>query len=257
MLGRLVSSSASIFSDTSFAPSAASLSLRRSAIRRKLADKAAQSELVAVGAESTHDRDRRIRQCRPPALGLARVDVRHVNFDERNSDSREGIANCETRVRICAGVDERAVDFSAHGMHGFDDLAFAVELNEGELSADLCPDFAKMLFDLRKRRRSIEIRFAHSEKIQVWAVDDGDLHDSASPSSHSLNLRMSSSDSCALSTGGAAAVGVLLAASGGVEPGKPVGALLIAPLSANAARVSSSATGESGNRSANALAASG
>ena len=71
---------------------------------------AAQRQLVAVRAETADHADRRGREHRVTTLGLARVDVRDVHFDERHLDRRERVANREARVRVRAGVDERAVD---------------------------------------------------------------------------------------------------------------------------------------------------
>ena len=54
MFGRLVSSSASIRSPASFAPSAANRSRLLSGIRRESVDESAQSQLVAVGPKPRH-----------------------------------------------------------------------------------------------------------------------------------------------------------------------------------------------------------
>ena len=50
------------------------------------------------------------REHRVPALRLARVDVRDVHLDERHRHADECVAQREARVRVRAGVHDRAVD---------------------------------------------------------------------------------------------------------------------------------------------------
>ena len=139
-------------------------------------------------------------------------------------------------------------------MNVLDDFAFSIELRELHLCPELGADVTQVLLDLRKCRGTVELGLAHSQEIQVRAVDDGDLHESASPSSHSLNRRMSSSDSWASDDDCGAAGAGGAAAEVGAEAGSGAPS---APLNAKAARESSSLTAESANRFENASVASG
>src|SRR6476646_7056394 len=96
IFGRLVRTIASIFSATSLAPSAASRSLRRSAIVIQPGDNSSQGEVVTVRAETTDYGGRRFGKRRFTSLRLTRVDVREVHFDKRNRNPCERIANRET-----------------------------------------------------------------------------------------------------------------------------------------------------------------
>src|SRR5512141_595532 len=91
MLARLVNRSASMRSSFSFFPSAARRCRRLSGICAEPANKSAQGKIVAVRTEPAHDGDCGISERRLTPLGLARIDVRHVHFDERHANSRERV----------------------------------------------------------------------------------------------------------------------------------------------------------------------
>src|SRR5437773_11291987 len=97
--------------------SAASRLGLRSAIflcpRLRRSYQSAKGELVAVRTKSGDDGDRRIGESGLSPLRLTRVDVGKVDLDERNGGAGERITDGETRVRVCARVHERAVDFPA------------------------------------------------------------------------------------------------------------------------------------------------
>jgi len=97
---------------------------RRSAIGSdgKLFNESAQRQLISVGAKATDDRQCGVSESRSTSLRLTRVDVREMDFDERDLYSRQRIANRETGVAICARVHECAVSPTAEPLNGIYDL---------------------------------------------------------------------------------------------------------------------------------------
>src|SRR5215469_953381 len=102
MLGRLVTSSPSRWAAVMASTSAASREGRRSDTRRELPGEPAQCELVAVDAESDDAAHRGTGEHRMATLRFPRVNVGHVDLDERRIDRRERVANREARVCVRA-----------------------------------------------------------------------------------------------------------------------------------------------------------
>src|SRR3954462_2557212 len=173
MLGRLVSTSASMCAAMSDSLSAATRAGRRSAIGGTLESlyQPTQREPVTVSAESADDRQRRISEVRMTALGLARIDVGDVQLDERNANADQRVADGETRVRICRRVHYRAIDPAAQRLHRVDHLAFPVVLREAELDSKLLRDFQEAALDVGKCPRPVKLRLTRAEQIEIGPID--------------------------------------------------------------------------------------
>src|SRR3954464_3927449 len=128
--GRLVSTRPSMCAPIIASRSAAMRAGRRSAIdcHRQHLDQAAQRQLVTVGAKSTDHRDSSIGERRAAPLGLTRVDVGEVYFDEWDFYGCQCIADRKTSVAVRAGVHERRIGTTAQRMNRIDNLPFAVVL---------------------------------------------------------------------------------------------------------------------------------
>ena len=109
MFARLVSNTASRCAVTRASRRAVRRSARRSATGREPRDKPAKRKLVPDRAESAEQSDGAAREHGVPPLGLAREDVREMQLDEGNLGRGERIANGKARVRVGAGVDQRAL----------------------------------------------------------------------------------------------------------------------------------------------------
>src|SRR6185437_13014941 len=96
-------------------------------------------------------------------LRLACVDVRHVDLDERQRYAGERIANGKAGVRVRAGVDDDAVDASAHRVNGVDHRPFAVVLRELDLDAQLAADRAQIALDVVERVTAVDLRLTGAE----------------------------------------------------------------------------------------------
>src|SRR5689334_8539334 len=170
MFGRLVISSPSRWAAVIASTSAASRVGRRSDTSGNLARESAERELVAVGAQPDDAAHGRAGEHGAMTLGLARVNVRHVDLDERNRDGRQRIANRQARVRIRAGVDDDAVDAAAQRLNRVDQLSLAVMLSELQLDTDLPCYRPQRTLDVVERLVAVQRRFARPEQIQVRAV---------------------------------------------------------------------------------------
>src|SRR5689334_11109652 len=214
---------------------------RRSAIgdHRQSLHQAAQRQLVAVRSETANHGDGNVCDGRPTSLGLARVNVGEMHFDERNLYSSERITNRQTRVTVRPRVHQRAISATTQRLNRVDDIAFAVVLRERELNAELFGHGQEMRLNVGQRFLSIKFGLTRAEQIEVWAINDCDSHSPVSPSSQARNLATSSSDSCACGSRGLTR-GVGIGGVGGVvrAPGVP----LNAPASRDAARLSAGFT---------------
>src|SRR5690606_28537503 len=66
-----------------------------------------QGKFIAQRPETDDLADGDVREIRVAAECLARVHVRQVHFDERQSDAEDGIAQGDAGVRECAGVQDQ------------------------------------------------------------------------------------------------------------------------------------------------------
>src|SRR6185437_7596733 len=208
MFGRLETSSPSRCAAVRPSASAARRPGRESTTDGYGARQASQRELVAVGAETADDSNRRGREHRLAALGLACIDVRQVHLDERHIDRRQRVTNRDRGVSVGAGVDHDAVDPPAQSVNGVDELSLAVVLREFEHGSDAGSDRAQRTLDVVQRFMAIQLWFARPEQVQIRAIQDGDPHVFfLSPSSQALNCAMSSVESDAGAGAGAAPPG--------------------------------------------------
>src|SRR6185369_10127848 len=108
---------------------------------------------------------------------LARMDVRHVQLDDRHGEHRERIAQAVAVVSPGAGVDQHGVDVLAERtMDPFAHLAFVVGLKAFDLRAELLAEREQPGVDFRERGRAVLRRLALAEHVEVDAVEHEDLH---------------------------------------------------------------------------------
>src|SRR5437762_9281138 len=98
---------------------------RRSVMHGQMRHETAERELVPEHAEPAYDAYRGVGQHRVTPLGLSGVDVRDVDFHERQRDSRKRVTQREARVRVRTGIHERALHAPAHRVDAFDQLSLA------------------------------------------------------------------------------------------------------------------------------------
>lgn len=114
------------------------------------------------------------------AKGFARMNVRQMNFDERNRNGGNRIAQGNAGVRVGRRVDDDETDaFSAGGMNALDQGAFVVALEGFEHDACRFGATRQRAVDVGERGGTIVLRLARAEQVQVRAVDDQQLVGSA------------------------------------------------------------------------------
>src|SRR5664279_2337425 len=170
MLGRLVSSTASRCAATSASRSAVRRSLRRSVTGREPRDKPAKRQLVTDRPEAAEQSNRAARQNCVTPLGLARENVREMQLDERHLGGGECVADREARVRVRAGVDERALRPAAQPENHIDELALAALLRELELDAEFRANLAQPRLDVRECLRAVDRWLACAEEIEARSI---------------------------------------------------------------------------------------
>lgn len=135
---------------------------------------ATQSRFVSVAAQPTYHADRLPCKHEPVAFWFARVNVGQVYFDVRNRHRSEGVAQRNARMRVRAGVDDRAIRRPVQTLNLSHKLPLAVGLEEAERHVQLGRDFGERCLYLRQRLAPIDRGFADAEHVEVRAVDDGD-----------------------------------------------------------------------------------
>src|ERR687896_565953 len=164
MFGRLVTSSPSTWAAVSPSTSAASRRGRGS-VTAEPRDEAAQGQLVPVRTEAAQHADRGRCKHRVAALRLAREDVCNVDLDERDLRRRECIAECEARMAVGAGVDDRTGDALTERLHVVDQRALAIALRELQLDAQLSRDVGQPRLDVGERLAAVQRGLARAEEV--------------------------------------------------------------------------------------------
>jgi len=107
---------------------------------------------------------------------LAFVDVGHVDLDGGEGDGLQRVENGDAGVGVGGGVDHDAVKASVGGLNRVDDRAFVVGLHALRLDALLYAYFLDVFEQRRIILPAVYIRLAHTEHIDIRAVDHKQFH---------------------------------------------------------------------------------
>jgi len=133
-----------------------------------------QRKLVALAAQARDHPDGDVGEIRPVPERLARVDVRQVHFDERDSRGQQGVTQRDAGVREGRRVEEDEADAVRRGaVDPRDQFVLGVALGEVEAVT-----FAESGLDGGKRVGAVDPRLAGAEQVQVRAIEyqDGRHH---------------------------------------------------------------------------------
>src|SRR6185312_6600939 len=114
----------------------------------QVANESAECCLVAVTAQPAHHTDCRTGKYETMTLGLPRMDVGEMYFDERHRHRGERIAQRQAGMRVRSCIDERAVSRAAQLLHLSYEVALAVGLKEVDRCVQLCSDTLEIGLDL-------------------------------------------------------------------------------------------------------------
>ena len=115
---------------------------------------------------------------------FAGVNVRYVNFNEGNSNSRKSVPQRDRSVRIRTRVDHNPIKTRRRALNRVDQLPFMIRLKTLNLDLQFTPKLNECCVDFGERRRAVQVRFALAQKIEVWAIEDKNasmLHRMESP----------------------------------------------------------------------------
>lgn len=94
-----------------------------------------QGKVVAVSAETTNDAHRNIGKIRVVSERLSSVNVRQVNFDKRDTDGQQRIAQGYAGMSKRGRIDKNKIHRAACLMHGVNQSVFGVGLKVRKIDA--------------------------------------------------------------------------------------------------------------------------
>src|SRR5215470_13759930 len=108
---------------------------------------------------------------------LAATHVRDVHLDHRQAGRFDGVTQGDRGVGKCARVEHGPdrpprLDLGAGLLYPVDQLAFVVRLPEDRLQAELTGLPPAQVLQLGERRRSVDLRAARSQQVEIRAVQD-------------------------------------------------------------------------------------
>ena len=104
------------------------------------------------------------------------VNVGKVDLDGGDIDRRDGIPESHTGVGISCGIQDYEVMFAKRLLNPSHQLAFNVRLPAIDLRPHAKCPVPNLIVYLGEGRRTVGFRFARSKQVQVWAVQDKDVH---------------------------------------------------------------------------------
>ena len=108
---------------------------------------------------------------------LAGVDVRHMHFNNRRAEHRQGVAQTVAVMRPSTRVNHQRVSLIAQSLvDSFDHLAFVVRLKTLNGRAKLAAQCLHARVDLGQRRRAVLRRVALTEHVEIDAVQNKNFH---------------------------------------------------------------------------------
>ena len=120
-----------------------------------------------------------------------------MDFDERDCDPEQGIAQRDARMRVGTRIDDDKRDPAGGGVDRIENGGFCVTLESLEFMAETAGRFRRGVFDLAERRRALGFGFPPAKQVQVGSVNQQDAR-------HGRRVRLSGcligADSSTLST---------------------------------------------------------
>ena len=129
-------------------------------------------ELIPLCTEADDAADRDVRKVRVMPEFFARESVRQMQLDERQLHPKQRVAQGDAGVREATRVEDAEADAVGLGrLHPIDELVFGIALKGDQLMPELGGGVLGALFDGGQRVRSVNLGFALTQQVQVWAVE--------------------------------------------------------------------------------------
>ncbi|MNN82959.1 hypothetical protein D3C81_1999520 [compost metagenome] len=112
---------------------------------------------------------------RPPRLACR--DVRHMHFQCGKGHGLDGVVQRHAVLGQAGRVHQRALRRVDVLVQEVDQRALVVGLQRGQFYAQFTGQRAQALVDFRQGGGAIDVRLAAPEQVEVWAVQNKNLHD--------------------------------------------------------------------------------
>ena len=153
--------------------------------------KAADGETIALDAESAKRCERGGCNKRMMTEALARIDVRHVDFNGRNFYADQRVMQRDRGVRISARIDDDASGFLGAGLvNEVDQFAFAIGLPAIGRQAEMRGGGVTELLDIGQCVMAVGLRLTRAEQIKVRPVEHIDRLCHPKPKSSNVGEKM-------------------------------------------------------------------
>ncbi len=134
-----------------------------------------QGKFITLRPEANDSADCDIRKIRVLAKRLARVHIADMYFDERQIHGEQGIAQCNARMRECAGIQDDEITGAGSLLDPVYELSLRIALKRGKAVTEIGGLAGEALLDLGQRRIAVDTRFARAEQVQICAIDEQEV----------------------------------------------------------------------------------
>ena len=132
---------------------------------------------VAIGTQSTDHADGECGKKTVVPKCFALMDIGQMNFDERDGDSRQGIAHRHAGVGVGGRVDDDEAAVGARRrLNPVNQGTFVVALEAFERVPRIGSHCHKIGVDLRQSLRAVNGGFAAAQQVEVGPVKNKNLH---------------------------------------------------------------------------------
>src|SRR6185369_1213764 len=97
-----------------------------------------------------------------------------MTLDRGYADSRDRVADCDTRMRVRTRIDEDSRVLARSLLDARHELALGVRLERLDRRPELAGELFERCVDVRERSGAVHVRLARAEHVEVGSVDHED-----------------------------------------------------------------------------------
>src|SRR4051794_16719702 len=101
---------------------------------------------------------------------VPRVDVGDMQFDDWPFEGFERVEHRNRRERVGGRVDDDGISLRSRGLNEIDQSPLVVGLMKRQVGACNLRKLLTTCLDRGKRRRAVNVRLTHAEKVEVRAI---------------------------------------------------------------------------------------
>lgn len=105
-----------------------------------------------------------------PSKGLARKDIRAMDFDDRDGKSRYGIAHGDTRMCPRPRIRDHDIGLPTRCLHPPHKGRLVIRLPTGYNGTAAAPMLHERAPQFRKGLSTVQVRLARAKHPQIWAI---------------------------------------------------------------------------------------